>query len=186
MASAPLIQLQSWDSNKVIPLFQSCSPRLLQVEAALTRQTPCVLVVDSEQNPQAAALQVAVCWYVVGYPNREFLQAINDRLPRDSYSVLVFGHTITEDQRAILTQGMYFVRARSRYAERTSPTPIHVPLAESYIKVIRLITAFSMLIQISLLAWIFLGETLGWIQIAGLILVAGGSLVVQLRRSKSN
>ena len=129
---SPLIQLQSWDSNKLTPLFQSCSPRLLQVEAALTRQTPCVLVVDSEQNPQAAALQVAVCWYVVGYPTRDFLQAINERLPRDTYSVLVFGNTITEDQRAILTQDMYFVRARSRYAERTNPTPIHYPLAESY------------------------------------------------------
>ena len=42
----------------------------------------------------------------------------------------------------------------------------------------------TMLIQIAVLAWIFLGERLGWIQIAGLALVAGGSLIVQLRRSR--
>ena len=132
MTSGNVIQLQSWDRDKLFPLFQACSPRLLQVEAALTRQTPCMLVADSEQNPQAAALQVAVCWYIVGYPSREFLQAIKDRLPKDTFSVLVFGNTITEDQRAILTQDMYFVRARSRYAERTNPTPIHYPLTEGY------------------------------------------------------
>ncbi len=40
----------------------------------------------------------------------------------------------------------------------------------------------TMLIQISVLAWAFLGETVAWVQIVGLVLVAGGSLVVQLRR----
>ena len=44
----------------------------------------------------------------------------------------------------------------------------------------------TMLIQISVLAWLFLGETLGWIQIAGLILVAGGSLLAQLRKAKAD
>jgi RimJ/RimL family protein N-acetyltransferase len=130
--TCPLIQLQSWESDKLFHLFQSCTPRLLQVEAALIRQTPCTLYVDSKQDPQAAALQVAVCWYVVGYPSREFLQAINDRLPRDTYSVLVFGDTITEDQQSSLTQGMYFVPANSRYAERTNPSPITHPLATGY------------------------------------------------------
>ena len=44
----------------------------------------------------------------------------------------------------------------------------------------------TMLIQISVLAWLFLGETLGWIQIAGLVLVAGGSLLAQLRKAKAD
>lgn len=39
-----------------------------------------------------------------------------------------------------------------------------------------------MLIQIAVLAWIFLGETLGMLKIAGLALVACGTLFVQLRR----
>ena len=43
----------------------------------------------------------------------------------------------------------------------------------------------TMLIQISFLAWIFLGETLDWLQIVGLVVVAGGTLLVQLRRSRS-
>ena len=132
MTSTPLTQLLSWDSDELFPLFQSCSPRLLQVEAALTRQTPSTLFVDCEKDPQAAALQVAVCWYVVGYPSREFLSEINDRLPTDAYSVLVFGDTITEHQRTVLTQDMYFVRARSRYAERIDTSPIDYPLADGY------------------------------------------------------
>lgn len=39
----------------------------------------------------------------------------------------------------------------------------------------------TMLPQIAVLAWLFLGEALGWRQIAGLILVAVGTLLVQLR-----
>jgi drug/metabolite transporter (DMT)-like permease len=40
----------------------------------------------------------------------------------------------------------------------------------------------TMLVQIALLAWIFLGETLGGMEIAGLLLVALGTLIVQVRR----
>ncbi len=39
----------------------------------------------------------------------------------------------------------------------------------------------TMLIQITILAWIFLGETLTWIEIIGLLLAAFGALLVQLR-----
>lgn len=40
----------------------------------------------------------------------------------------------------------------------------------------------TMLIQIALLAWVFLGEGLGGFEIAGLALAAAGALLVQLRR----
>ena len=40
----------------------------------------------------------------------------------------------------------------------------------------------TMLVQIAILAWIFLGESLGWVQIVGLLLVAGGSYFAQCRR----
>lgn len=43
----------------------------------------------------------------------------------------------------------------------------------------------TMLVQIAVLAWIFLDESLGWLKVAGLILSASGALVVQLRRPKS-
>ena len=39
----------------------------------------------------------------------------------------------------------------------------------------------TMLIQITLLAWIFLGETLTWLQVGGLLLAAIGVLLVQIR-----
>lgn len=39
----------------------------------------------------------------------------------------------------------------------------------------------TMLVQIALLAWIFLGEELGWQDIAGLALAGLGALIVQLR-----
>ena len=39
----------------------------------------------------------------------------------------------------------------------------------------------TMLVQIALLAWIFLGEALGWQDIAGLALASLGALIVQLR-----
>jgi len=44
----------------------------------------------------------------------------------------------------------------------------------------------TMLIQIAVLAWIFLGERLGWIQIAGLGIVAIGTLLAQLRKAKTD
>jgi len=40
----------------------------------------------------------------------------------------------------------------------------------------------TMLIQIAVLAWIFLGETLGVVEILGLLAVACGTVLVQLRR----
>ena len=43
----------------------------------------------------------------------------------------------------------------------------------------------TMLIQIAILAWIFLGETLTGLEIAGLVAVAAGTLLVQLRREKN-
>jgi drug/metabolite transporter (DMT)-like permease len=45
----------------------------------------------------------------------------------------------------------------------------------------------TMLIQISVLAWIFLDETLTWVEVIGLALAAAGALLVQLRpRTTSN
>jgi drug/metabolite transporter (DMT)-like permease len=41
----------------------------------------------------------------------------------------------------------------------------------------------TMLIQIAVLAWIFLGERLGGVEILGLAIVAGGTLLVQMRRT---
>jgi drug/metabolite transporter (DMT)-like permease len=43
----------------------------------------------------------------------------------------------------------------------------------------------TMLIQITILAWLFLGETLTWIEIIGLILAALGALLVQVRFGNS-
>jgi len=40
----------------------------------------------------------------------------------------------------------------------------------------------TMLIQVAVLAWVFLGERLGAIEILGLAIVAGGTVLVQLRR----
>lgn len=39
----------------------------------------------------------------------------------------------------------------------------------------------TMLIQISVLAWLFLGETLSWVEIVGLVTAAMGALLVQVR-----
>ncbi|MGH2583230.1 MAG: DMT family transporter [Anaerolineales bacterium] len=43
----------------------------------------------------------------------------------------------------------------------------------------------TMLIQIAVLAWIFLDERLSWVQIAGLLTVALGTLIVQVRPGRS-
>jgi drug/metabolite transporter (DMT)-like permease len=40
----------------------------------------------------------------------------------------------------------------------------------------------TMLVQIALLAWLFLGESLTWRQVAGMVLVAAGTLIVQIRK----
>ena len=42
----------------------------------------------------------------------------------------------------------------------------------------------TMLIQITLLAWIFLDERINWIQMIGLALAALGAFLVQLRRAQ--
>lgn len=42
----------------------------------------------------------------------------------------------------------------------------------------------TMLVQITLLAWIFLGERFSWIQGIGLVLAAAGALLVQIRRQE--
>jgi drug/metabolite transporter (DMT)-like permease len=41
----------------------------------------------------------------------------------------------------------------------------------------------TMLFQIAALAWMFLGEELGWREVAGMVLAAAGILAVQLRRT---
>jgi drug/metabolite transporter (DMT)-like permease len=43
----------------------------------------------------------------------------------------------------------------------------------------------TMLIQIAILAWLFLGETLSWRQIFGMLLVALGTVIVQLRNGQN-
>jgi len=42
----------------------------------------------------------------------------------------------------------------------------------------------TMLIQITFLAWLFLDETLTWLEVLGLALAAVGILLVQIRRGK--
>lgn len=42
----------------------------------------------------------------------------------------------------------------------------------------------TMLIQISILAWLFLGESLSWLQITGLVLAALGTLFVQIKLTR--
>jgi drug/metabolite transporter (DMT)-like permease len=40
----------------------------------------------------------------------------------------------------------------------------------------------TMLIQIAVLAWLFLGESLSWRMVLGMVLAALGTLLVQVRR----
>jgi len=126
------IQLTSWNTHLLLPLFQALTPRLLQVEAALTGQTRCSLYVDHVEEPQAAALRIGICWYIAGNPSPEFLQDVNELLPRDAYSVLILDPSLTADQREILCHDLYFVSAKSRYAIRETSEPIHQPLASGY------------------------------------------------------
>jgi drug/metabolite transporter (DMT)-like permease len=42
----------------------------------------------------------------------------------------------------------------------------------------------TMLFQIALLAWLFLGQPLGWGQVAGMVLAALGTLLVQMRKGE--
>ncbi|MFC2094909.1 GNAT family N-acetyltransferase [Candidatus Bipolaricaulota bacterium] len=125
-------QLTSWKCDSLLLLFHALTPRLLQVEAALTRQTPCSLYVDHAERPRAAALRIGVCWYVAGNLTRQFLQGINEILPRDIYSVLILDPSITASERALLCEGLYFVRAKSRYAKRTASDTVQQPLPAGY------------------------------------------------------
>jgi len=126
------IHLTSWKTHLLLPLFQALTPRLLQVEAALTGQTHCSLYVDHAEEPQAATLRIGICWYIAGNPSTEFLSSINELLPRDTYSVLILDPSLTADQREILCHGLYFVRGTSRCATRETSEPIYHPLAEGY------------------------------------------------------
>lgn len=132
MNSTNLTQLTSWNIDSLLPLFQALTPRLLQIEAALAGQTPCSLYVDRVAGPQSAALRIGVCWYVSGDPSPQFLRSINKELPRDTYSVLILAPSITANQRAVLFRDLYFVCAKSRYAERTSANAIQHPLHDGY------------------------------------------------------
>lgn len=132
MNSEALVHLSSWNPNDIRPLFASLSPQSLQVESALIGTTPCSLFVDSVESPTAAALAIEPVWAVVGNPRREFLRAINQRFSRDSYSVLHLDPSFTLGQHAVLFEDLYFVCARSRYAERTSSEPIRIPLPSPY------------------------------------------------------
>jgi drug/metabolite transporter (DMT)-like permease len=42
----------------------------------------------------------------------------------------------------------------------------------------------TMLFQIALLAWLFLGQPLGWGQVIGMVLAALGTLLVQMRKGE--
>ena len=42
----------------------------------------------------------------------------------------------------------------------------------------------TMLIQIAVLAWIFLGETITLVEGAGMLIAAGGAMLVQLKKTK--
>jgi RimJ/RimL family protein N-acetyltransferase len=108
------------------------SPRPFQVDAALSHQIPCELLGDDEKQPTAAALRIGDGWYVVGIPSDEFLEDLHDLLPHDSYTVFVFGTSITERQRRVLFGDLYFVCAESRYAQRISPEEILHPLPDGY------------------------------------------------------
>ncbi|MCK5245625.1 hypothetical protein KAR02_01900 [Candidatus Bipolaricaulota bacterium] len=128
------IQLTSWKTHLLLPLFQALTPRLLQVEAALTGQTRCSLYVDHVEEPQAAALRIGICWYIAGNPSPEFLQDVNELLPRDTYSVLILDPSLTADQREILCHDLYFVSAQAAmpYARLRNLSINHWPLAVAY------------------------------------------------------
>ncbi len=126
------IRLTSWNASFLITIFRALTPRLLQVEAALSGATPCTVYVDQEEAPRAVALQIGVCWYIAGDPATSFLNGINALLPRDTYSVIILDPSITASQRALLFDDLYFVRATSRYAQRETADPIIPTLHPNY------------------------------------------------------
>ncbi|TFH09287.1 MAG: GNAT family N-acetyltransferase [Candidatus Atribacteria bacterium] len=95
-------------------------------------QVRCELVVDGDTQPQAAALRIGVGWYMVGTPTDTLMKVLHELLPQDSYTVFAFGPSITQRQRRILFGDLYFICAKSRYAQRLTPDPIVCPLPDGY------------------------------------------------------
>ena len=67
-------------------------------------------------------------WHLVGDPDPGFLRAINRLLARDTYSVLILPKIGSEEWLRPLTEGLYFMRARNRYAEQTTAAALVQPL----------------------------------------------------------
>ena len=126
------VRLTSWNRHSVDPLFASRSPKTLEVEAVLAGRTAGALYVDRPSAPRTAALNVGVGWHVVGRPSPDFLRVINRLLPRDTYSVLVLPDDQADAWLPTLTEDLYFVRARSRYAVRTQAVVPEPPCPDGY------------------------------------------------------
>jgi len=118
MTALNAVRLTSWNRHSIDPLFASRSPKTLEVEAVLAERTAGALYVDRPSAPRTAALNVGVDWHVVGRPSPDFLRVINQLLPRDTYSVLILPDDQADAWLPTLTEELYFVRARSRYAVR--------------------------------------------------------------------
>lgn len=71
-------------------------------------------------------------WHLAGDPDPCFLRSINRLLPRDTYSVLILPEIGPQGWLRPLTEGLYFVRAQSRYAERTTAEELVQPLPAGY------------------------------------------------------
>jgi len=132
MTASHALPLESWNRSGIDPLFASRYPRLLEVEAVLAGKTRGALYVDRRTRPRAAALNVGAGWHVVGRPDSGFLQSINRLLPRDTYSILILPEAQTREWLPLLSENLYFVRARSRYAERTGAAAREVPCPQGY------------------------------------------------------
>ncbi len=132
MTASNAVRLESWNRHEIDPLFASRDPKTLEAEAVLAGKTQGTLYVDRLTAPRAAALNVGVGWHVVGRPAPQFLEAINLRLPRNTYSVLVLPDDQANEWLPVLARDLYFIRARSRYAERTDAAPLQAPCPEGY------------------------------------------------------
>jgi len=132
MTAQHAMQLKSWDRHEIDPLFESRLPKTIEAEAVLSGKTTGILYVDRPSNPRAAALSVGVGWYVVGRPVPVFLRAINRLLPRDTYSVLILPDGQADEWLPALTEDLYFVRARSRYALRWQTAVPETSCPEGY------------------------------------------------------
>jgi GNAT superfamily N-acetyltransferase len=132
MTAAHAVSPQHWNRSEIDSLFDSRVPKLLEVEAALRGQTKAQLYVDRLAAPRTAALNVGVSWHLAGDPDPHFLRAINRLLPRDTYSVLILPEIGPQEWLRPLSEDLYFVRARSRYAERTEAAARAVPCPQGY------------------------------------------------------